>query len=234
MTLTTKLTTTTALVMSLFAAPLSAQETDSSKSDTPAQTTQNNSDSSSNASTDKSTASSDSSVADDADTADGDAGVLVVRVGDADISRSDVSGAISALPPQLRQQPPEMLVPMAVNQLIARELIYKAASDEKLADDPEVVALVEEARSANEKDAMIQVWLQRELGKRVTDEDVEAKYDEIKANSGEKIPPLDAVRAQIEQQLRQDAFGSVEDDLRKEVEIVYYGSDGKPQTASSD
>ncbi|MEX3316961.1 hypothetical protein [Sulfitobacter sp. PS-8MA] len=225
MPLTTQLTTTTALVVSLVAAPLYAQDSQSDTSNTETQAMQNEA-----GETGKT--AGENTMADNSDSAD--AGLLVVRVGDKDISRSDVSGAISALPPQLRQQPPELLVPMAVNQLIAKELIYQAALADKLNEDSEVVALVEEANSANEKDAMVQVWLQRELGNRVTDQSVEAKYDEIKSNSEQEIPPLEAVRAQIEQQLRQEAFSDVEEDLRKDVEIVYYGPDGKPQTASSD
>lgn len=227
MPLTTQLTTTTALVVSLIAAPLYAQDSNSDTSGTQTQTTQNEAG-------ETSKTSGENAAADNSNSAEAEGGLLVVRVGDEDISGSDVSGAISALPPQLRQQPPELLVPMAVNQLIAKELIYKAALADKLNEDSEVVALVEEARSANEKDAMIQVWLQRELGNRVSDETIEAKYEEIKANSDQEIPPLEAVRAQIQQQLRQEAFSDVEEDLRKDVEIVYYGPDGKPQTASSD
>ncbi len=203
MRLTTHLTITTALIVSLAAAPLYAQETDSASS---------NDTSSANASED----------------------MVIVRVGDADIRGSDISQVISLLPPQLQQQPPEMLVPMAVNQLIARELMLKAAMADNLAEDAEVVALVDGAQMASEQDAMVQVWLQRELAGRVTDQDVQAEYDEIKANSEQEIPPLDAVRAQIEQQLRQEAFVGLDEDLRRDVEIVYYGPDGKPQTASSD
>ena len=227
MPLTTQLTTTTALVVSLIAAPLYAQDSNSDTSGTQTQTTQNEAG-------ETSKTSGENAAADNSKAAEAEGSLLVVRVGDEDINRSDVSGAISALPPQLRQQPPELLVPMAVNQLIAKELIYKAALADKLNEDSEVVALVEEARSANEKDAMIQVWLQRELGNRVSDETIEAKYEEIKANSDQEIPPFEAVRAQIQQQLRQEAFSDVEEDLRKDVEIVYYGPDGKPQTASSD
>jgi hypothetical protein len=203
MRLTTHLTITTALVVSLAAAPLYAQETDSASSN-------------------------------DASSANASENMVIVRVGDADIRGSDISGAISLLPPQLQQQPPEMLVPMAVNQLIARELILKAAMADDLAEDAEVVALVDGDQMASEQDAMVQVWLQRELAGRVTDQDVQAEYDEIKANSEQEIPPLEAVRAHIEQQLRQEAFIGLEEDLRKDVEIVYYGPDGKPQTASSD
>ncbi len=226
MRLTTHLTTTTALVVSLAAAPLFAQETDSTASDPQTETTQ---------STSGDTAAS-GDAGGDMESGDAAAGenMVIVRVGDADIRGSDVSQVISLLPPQMQQQPPEMLVPMAVNQLIARELILRAAMADNLEEDPEVTALVEESQSAIEQDAMVQVWLQRELGARVTDSDIQAKYDEIKANSEQEIPPLDAVRAQIEQQLRQEAFMGLEEDLRQDVEIVYYGPDGKPQTASSD
>jgi hypothetical protein len=213
--------------VSLAAAPLYAQETDSNTSDTQTQTTQTDSGENTNA-------GADSASSNDAGSANASEDMVIVRVGDTDIRGSDISGAISLLPPQLQKQPTEMLVPMAVNQLIARELILKAAMADNLAEDAEVVALVDGAQMASEQDAMVQVWLQRELAGRVTDQDVQAEYDEIKANSEQEIPPLEAVRAQIEQQLRQEAFIGLEEDLRKDVEIVYYGPDGKPQTASSD
>ncbi len=218
MQLTTHLTTTTALVVSLAAAPLYAQETDS---------TQSENNQSAQTGTDGSTTNDTSGSEMGEDT-------LIVTVGDADILGSDVSAAISLLPPQVRQQPPEMLVPMAVNQLIARELILKAAMAEKLNEDPEVIALVADSQNASEQDAMVHVWLQRKLGESVTDNEVEAKYEEIKANSDQEIPPLDAVRPQIEQQLRQEAFAGIQEDLSKDVEIVYYGPDGKPQKATTE
>ncbi len=227
MRLTTHMTTTTALVMSLAAEPLSAQETDNNTSDPQTQTTQTTSGENANAGT-------DSASSNDASGADPGEDMVIVRVGDADIRGSDISQVISLLPPQMQQQPPEVLVPMAVNQLIARELILNAAMTENLDEDTEVAALIEENPTANTQDAMVQVWLQRELDARVTDDNVKAKYDEIKDDSAQEVPPLEAVRAQIEQQLRQEAFMGLEEDMRKDVEIVYYGPDGEPQTASSD
>ncbi len=226
MRLTTHLTTTTALVVSLAAAPLYAQETNNSASDTQSDT-QTESNQSAQTGTDGTTAN---------DTGGSEMGddMLIVTVGDADILGSDVSEAISLLPPQVREQPPEMLVPMAVNQLIARELILKAAMAENLNEDPEVVALVADSQNASEQDAMVHVWLQRKLGESVTDQEVQAKYDEIKTNTDQEIPPLDAVRPQIEQQLRQEAFAGIQEDLSKDVEIVYYGPDGNPQKATSE
>lgn len=216
------LMTTSALVVSLAALPVIAQETSDSASETQSDESQSAQSGGDDAMT---SGTNGSEMGED---------MLLVTVGDADISSSDVTAAISALPPQLRQQPPEMLVPMAVNQLIARELMLKAAIAEELADDPEVLALVAEAQNASKQEAMVRVWLQRKLSERVTDERVESKYEEIKADSEQEIPPLDAVRAQIEQQLRQDAFTGIQEELRQDVEIVYYGPDGKPQTASAD
>jgi hypothetical protein len=227
MRLTTHLTTTTALVVSLATAPLSAQETDSKTSETQTQTTQTDSGENTNA-------GSDGASSNDASSANVGEDMVVVRVGDTDILGSDISGVISLLPPQLQQQPPEMLVPMAVNQLIARELILKAAIAENLAEDPEVVALVDEAKMASEQDAMVQIWLDRELSGQVTDAEIQAKYEEIKAATDQDIPPLDAVRDQIEIQLRQEAFAGIQENLRKDVIITYYGPDGNPQAASSD
>lgn len=242
MRLTPQLTTTTALVALLAATPLYAQSTDSS-TDTQTQSSQSetNTISSGNASNTTASGANSSAQTGNGDSATPDAGgagsdenMVIVTVGDTEILGSDVSAAISMLPPQLRQQPPAMLVPMAVNQLISRELILREAMAENLKDDPEVVALVTEAQNASEEDAMVQIWLQRKLDESVTDQKVQQMYDEIKANTDQEIPPLEDVRVQIEQQLRQDAFTTLQEDLRSDVEIVFYGPDGKPQTASSD
>jgi hypothetical protein len=242
MRLTPQLTTTTALVALLAATPLYAQSTDSS-TDTQTQSSQSetNTNSSGNASNTTASGANSSAQTGNGDSATPDAGgagsdenMVIVTVGDTEILGSDVSAAISMLPPQLRQQPPEMLVPMAVNQLISRELILREAMAENLKHDPEVVALVTEAQNASEEDAMVQIWLQRKLDESVTDQKVQQMYDEIKANTDQEIPPLEDVRVQIEQQLRQDAFTTLQEDLRSDVEIVFYGPDGKPQTASSD
>lgn len=242
MRLTPQLTTTTALVALLAATPLYAQSTDSS-TDTQTQSSQSetNTNPSGNASNTTASGANSSAQTGNGDSATPDAGgagsdenMVIVTVGDTEILGSDVSAAISMLPPQLRQQPPEMLVPMAVNQLISRELILREAMAENLKDDPEVVALVTEAQNASEEDAMVQIWLQRKLDESVTDQKVQQMYDEIKANTDQEIPPLEDVRVQIEQQLRQDAFTTLQEDLRSDVEIVFYGPDGKPQTASSD
>ncbi|SFP24934.1 hypothetical protein [Tranquillimonas alkanivorans] len=159
------------------------------------------------------------------------ADALVATVGDAEIMTSDVRAAIGALPAQMRSQPPEMLVPFAIEQLVLRELIYQAAQAENLGEDPEVVALVEEAGQAAEQDAMVQVWLQRELDAAVTDETVQQTYDQLQTGSDAELPPLEELRPQIEQQLRRQTVEDLRTGLQDDVRVMFYGPDGQPLAA---
>jgi len=89
----------------------------------------------------------DTDAADDTEMSEGameqsDAGALqeavVVTVGDAEIRGSDVMMVIGMMPAQMQSQPPETLVPMALEQLILRELIVAEARTENLSEDPDV------------------------------------------------------------------------------------------------
>ena len=163
---------------------------------------------------------------------DGQANALVATVGGAEIRGSDVLTVIGMLPPQLQSQSPDMLVPIALEQLIMRELSLEKARSQNLAEDPEVVSLVTGSTQAAEKDAMVQVWLDRELAKTVTDEAIQKSYDE--AQQGQKdFPPLEAVRPQIEQHLRRQALEELRTQLREGADIVLYDPTGKPVEGSS-
>lgn len=161
------------------------------------------------------------------------ADTLVATVGEGRITGGDVMAMIGALPPQLRQQPPEMLVPMAVDSLVLRELIVQEARAQNLAEDPEVQALVETAGQAAQEDAMVQVYLQRELGSRVTDEAVQQAYDAVAQTAQGQLPPLEQVRPQIEQQLQQQALQGLRAELEGDVVVVFYGPDGRPMQAGA-
>lgn len=155
--------------------------------------------------------------------------LLIATVGDAEIRRSDVIDAIGQLPPQLQQQAPEMLIPLAIDQLVTRELILQEARNTDLAQDPEVLALApDNATETARENALVQVWLDRELKERVTDDKVQAAYDAIKAQFGAQAPELDQLRPQIEGQLRQQAFAEISGDLQTDAEITVYGPDGQP------
>lgn len=156
---------------------------------------------------------------------------LIATVGDAEIRRSDVMGALAQLPPQLQQQPAEMLIPLAIDQLVTRELILQEARAAGLDKDEEVQGMlsadaVEEAR----ENAMVQVWLRRQLEERVTEDKVKEAYETVKAQFGDQAPSLQEVRPQIEGELRQQAFAEISNDLQADAEITVYGPDGQPVT----
>lgn len=165
-----------------------------------------------------------------AQTQDGQAqpDALIVTVGDARIMTSDVMEAIQALPPQLRNRPPQMLVPSAVDQLVLRELILRQAMAENLAEDPEVVALVEQAGQSAQQEAMVQVWFQRALQEAVTDQAVQQLYGQLQQNAETELPPLEDLRPQIEQQLQRQAVEDIRTGLEDDVRVVFYGPDGQP------
>ena len=155
--------------------------------------------------------------------------VLIATVGDTEIRNSDLLRAIGALPPQLSSQPPEMLVPMALQQLVVREAIVQQARSQGLDQDPEVQSLVEGATQAAQEDALVQVWLQRELQNRVTSEAVDQAYAGLEAVAGDQpVPPLDQIRPQIEQSLAQQALNDIQSSLLSNAQVTLYGPDGQP------
>ena len=159
---------------------------------------------------------------------------LIATVGEAEIRGSDLMTAIGALPPQLRSQPPEMLVPMALDQLVLRELILQEARAQNLGEDPEVQTLAQGPAETAQDDAMVQVWLNRELGQRVTDEAVQQFYDDLQPGEGEEVPALEQIRPQIEQHLRRQALADIRTTLQQGADVTLYGPGGEelqPQTA---
>lgn len=167
--------------------------------------------------------------------AEGDSGpdAIVARVGDADIMRSDVLGVIAVLPPELQQQPAEMLIPMALDQLVLRELILQKAREGGLEADPDVEAMLAGASDASDEareNAMVQVWLDRELEGAVTDQKVQETYGTIEGQLGDQVPPLDQIRPQIEQELRRLAFLELSEELHTGADVTLFGPDGEPIT----
>lgn len=153
---------------------------------------------------------------------------LVATVGEAEIRGDDVMTVVGMLPPQLQAQSPQMLVPIALEQLIMRELVLEKARSENLAQDPEVTELVRRTTEDAEKNAMVQVWLDREMAKAVSDEAVQQSYDEAQAQGQQDLPPLEVVRPQIEQHLRQQAMQEIRVMLREGADVVLYDPTGRP------
>jgi hypothetical protein len=155
---------------------------------------------------------------------------VVAKVGEREIRRSDVLTAIGKLPPELQQQPPEMLIPIAIDQLVMRELILQEAKEAGLESAPEVGALAQGSSQDARDDAMVRVWLDKELGQAVTDQKVNETYDAVKQQMGDDAPSIEALRPQIEQELRQQAFLDLSEELQADAEITVYGPDGRPIT----
>jgi hypothetical protein len=154
---------------------------------------------------------------------------LILTVGDTEIRGREVMEAIGALPPQLRQQPLDMLVPIALDQLVMQELILQEAKNANLQNDPEVRALADPAAQAAQERAMVQVWLQRQLQERVTDQQIQQVYDGIKAaQPNAAVPPLEQIKPMIEQQVRQQALTEIRNNLRQGADITFYGPSGQP------
>lgn len=112
---------------------------------------------------------------------------VVAEVNGEPIYESEVMAAMGNLPPQLRQMPPQMVVPMLADQLATGLLIAEQGYAEGLEDSEEV-----QERLADAERRIVQdVWLSREIEERVTDEAVEEAYQQYL----EENPPAEEVHA---------------------------------------
>ena len=157
---------------------------------------------------------------------------LVARLGDAEIRSSDVMQAIGQLPPPLSRQPPEMLAATAIQQLILREAILQQAREAGLAQDPEVQSLVTAAAEAAEEDALLQVWLEREMQTRVPPQSVDQAYAALQAITTGELPPIEQLRGEIEQNLRRQAMEEVQNTLLTGADVTFFGPDGQPRAGT--
>ncbi len=102
------------------------------------------------------------------------------------ILRSDVLTAAGELPAQYQAQIPQIL-PLLVERLIDTRLISAAANEAGLADDEEVGERLEAQKSV----IMREVYLERQVGDRMSDEALRSRYDSFL----EENPPAVEVSA---------------------------------------
>ena len=153
---------------------------------------------------------------------------LVAKVNDVEIRQSDVVNAIENLPPRVQQMPRQMLMPIVVEQLLTRELILEQGQSEDLQSDPAVVSIIEEQTQALEDQAIVNVWVERELGERITEERIQAAFDRFKSANPDSTVTLDEARPQLQQALRQEVMQELSAELREGAEIVLYDASGNP------
>lgn len=91
------------------------------------------------------------------------------------ISRKEVLGVIDTLPFKA-QVAPEKLYPMIVDQMINQKLIESEVKKSALETDPEVQKKMDEVR----EQIVRSIFMEREIGKLVTDEQVQAAYEKFK------------------------------------------------------
>lgn len=96
---------------------------------------------------------------------------LVAKVNGAAIHRSDVLKAAGALPPQYQAQL-DQIFPALVERLVEFKLLAEAANAAGLAKDAEVERRMAELRS----DVMREVYLDRQIAKRIDDASLQARY----------------------------------------------------------
>jgi peptidyl-prolyl cis-trans isomerase C len=112
---------------------------------------------------------------------------VVARVNGEEIYRSEAMQAIANLPEQYQQVPAEVLLPAIAEQLAIGRLIQDRAEETGLPEDETVQERLEQARMS----ILQEVWLQRRVEERMTDEAVQQAYDEfLEAN-----PPGEEVKA---------------------------------------
>lgn len=110
---------------------------------------------------------------------------VVARVNGKDITRQDVIDSANNLPPQIKANI-EMVFPQLTDRLIGLTLITSEGRSENLQNDPEVKAIVQRF----EDEAIRQVFLNRLVKTKITDEAVKAKYDQDLKDH----PPQDEVK----------------------------------------
>lgn len=152
---------------------------------------------------------------------------VLAMVGDSEIMGAEVIEFISALPPRMREQPPQVLTSMALDQVILRELLLQEAQSQNLSEDPRVTEIVDQEAELAQEDAMVAVLLEDELAERVSADQVQQAYDRLQTRTADNqdLPLLDVLRPQIEQQLQQQAVRTLRDELIQDADVVVYGAE---------
>ena len=111
---------------------------------------------------------------------------VVAKVDGQEITRVDVFNFIQTLPAQTRQLPVAQLFPVALDQVINGRIIEENTKGVRLDSDPVV-----KERLANVKKTIVrEVYVQKQVEKKLTDERIKAAYDQYVQN----FPEIDEVK----------------------------------------
>ncbi len=155
---------------------------------------------------------------------------ILATVNGAPIRRSEVRTMIATLPPQLRQMPEEVLLPIVAEQMAIGRLVRNQGVAAGLQGDPEV-----QRRLAEAQDRIIQeVWLDRAVRARITDDMLNEAYQRYlqehpvaeEVHARHILVPTQEEAAQIITQLN---AGASFDDMVREHGTATAGSTGNRQ-----
>jgi peptidyl-prolyl cis-trans isomerase C len=107
--------------------------------------------------------------------------LVVAKIDDMQITKKEVLEAIKTLPVQ-GDLNLETMFPIITDQMINEKLVSRAADRANLAQDPDVVKQMEEARTQ----IIRAIFLQRQVEQKVTDADVQKFYDDLKQKNAGK------------------------------------------------
>ena len=103
---------------------------------------------------------------------------VVATVNGEKITLADVQEAAASIPPQMRQLPPNVIIPMLVNQLVDQKAILIAARKDGLDKKPETQKLMTTAADT----ALQNAWLSQSVMPHLTDAELTKYYEENYAN----------------------------------------------------
>lgn len=110
-------------------------------------------------------------------------GVVVAKVNNQPITMGDLQAFVKMIPPQYQQMPMETLYPQLVQQLVVAKLVEAKANSLNMANDPEVVERIEQAK----KQIIEGMFIQREVNKKINDAKLKEAYQTfIKENPSEE------------------------------------------------
>jgi peptidyl-prolyl cis-trans isomerase C len=125
---------------------------------------------------------------------------VVATVNGQAIHMSDVTAAMSALPPEARQLPPDQLYPKLLDRMVNSRALIQEAKKMGLDKDP----AVQKQMQAAEDNVLQGALLQKEVLPKVTEEAIKAKYDQqIAGKPGEQEVHARHILVPTEEQAKQ-------------------------------
>ncbi len=110
-------------------------------------------------------------------------GIVVAKVNNQPITMAELKTFVKMIPPQYQQMPMETLYPQLVQQLVVAKLVEAKANSLNMANDPEVVEKIEQAK----KQIIEGTFIQREVNKKINDGKLKDAYQTfIKENPSEE------------------------------------------------